>query len=194
MFQHAAGPLYDFMKSLGRDMSDCGHGSPLRRLLGQDLIGSEWIVAHMNELDEGDFELLEKNPVHVVHCPASHRYFDHCPFPMDRLRALRINISLGTDSLASTDSLSMFHEMRNVCDRYASIAPQDAIEMVTVNPARALRRSSDLGRVASRARADLMALPIAPSAKSVFEEIVWHRQPVDWLMVNGQVLPGLEKK
>ena len=53
MFRRAAGPLYDFMKSLGRDMSDCGHGSPLRLLLEQEAIGPDWIVAHMNELGRG---------------------------------------------------------------------------------------------------------------------------------------------
>jgi len=188
MFHRASGPLYDFMRSMGRDMSDCGYGSPLSHLLGQGLIGPEWIVAHMNELDEPDFALLERNPVHVVHCPASHRYFDHQPFPMDRLRAIGVNVSLGTDSLASTDSLSLFEEMRHVCQRHPSLSALQAIEMVTVNPASALRRPRDLGCILPKARADLIALPIAPSEKNLFEEIVWHRHPVDWLMVNGQIL------
>lgn len=189
MFQRASGPLYDFMRSLGRDMSDCGHGSALRHLLGKGLIGPEWIVAHMNELDEADFALLEKNPLHVVHCPGSHRYFGHQAFPMDRLREIGINVSLGTDSLASTDSLSLFEEMRTVCDRHPSISPLQALEMATVNPAKALRRPMDLGCIVPKARADLIALPISPGADNLYEEIVWHRRAVDWVMVNGQVLP-----
>ena len=188
MFQTASGPLYDFMESLGRDMSDCGHGSPLSLLLSQNLIGPEWIVAHMNELDEADFALLEKTPLHVVHCPASHRYFDHRPFPIDRLRSLGINISLGTDSLASTDSLSLFEEMRTLCDSHPSISPLEALEMVTLNPARALRRPRNFGRIAPNARADLIALPIAPAEETLFEEIVAYRHPIDWFMVNGQLL------
>jgi cytosine/adenosine deaminase-related metal-dependent hydrolase len=188
MFRRGSGPLYDFMRSLGRDMSDCGHGSPLSLLLGQELIGPEWIVAHMNELDESDFALLEKTPLHVVHCPASHRYFGHQAFPMDRLRAVGINVSLGTDSLASTDSLSLFDEMRNVCDTHPSISPLQALEMATINPARALGRPRDLGCMVPKARADLIALPITPGGDSVFEEIVAYRRPVDWVMVNGQVL------
>ena len=188
MFRHASGPLYDLMRSLGRDMSDCGHGSPLSVLLGNDLIGPEWIVAHMNELDDPDFALLERTPLHIVHCPASHRYFGHQPFPMDRLRSIGINISLGTDSLASTDSLSLFDEMRAVCNQHPSISPFDAVEMATVNPARALRRPRDLGCVVPKSRADLIALPITPTAKSLYEEIVAYRRPVDWVMVNGQLV------
>jgi aminodeoxyfutalosine deaminase len=188
MFREASGPLYDFMRSLGRDMSDCGQGSPLSLLLGKGLIGQDWIVAHMNDLDEADFALLEKTPVHVVHCPASHRYFGHQPFPMDRLRALGINVSLGTDSLASAPSLSLFDEMRHACDNHPSISPLAALEMATVNPARALRRPTDLGCLVPKARADLIALPIEPDGKSVYEEIVDYRGRVDWMMVNGQVL------
>jgi cytosine/adenosine deaminase-related metal-dependent hydrolase len=188
MFRRASGPLFDFMQSLGRDMSDCGHGSPLSLLLGRDLIDSDWIVAHMNELDEPDFALLERTPLHIVHCPASHRYFGHQPFSMERLRSIGINIALGTDSLASTDSLSLFDEMRNVCNLHPSVSPFDALEMATLNGARALRRPRDLGCIVPKARADLIALPIAPSAESLFEEIVAYRRPVEWVMVNGQLV------
>jgi cytosine/adenosine deaminase-related metal-dependent hydrolase len=188
MFNRAAGPLYDFMQSLGRDMSDCGHGSPVRHLLGGRIIGPDWIVAHMNELDDSDFDLLRETPVHIVHCPASHRYFSHRPFPMDRLREIGINISLGTDSLASTNTLSLFDEMRAVCDQHPSISPRDAIEMATINPARALRRPGELGSIGPKARADLIALPIAPSSETLFEEIVDYRNRVTWVMVNGQLL------
>jgi cytosine/adenosine deaminase-related metal-dependent hydrolase len=188
MFHRGAGPLFDFLQSLGRDMGDCGHGSPVRHLLGRQLIGPEWIVAHMNELDDSDFDLLQRTPVHVVHCPSSHRYFRHRPFPLERLREIGINISLGTDSLASTNSLSLFDEMRSVCESFPGLSPQQAVEMVTLNPALALRRPRDLGCLYPKARADLIALPIAPAADTLFEEIVDYRKRVDWVMVNGQLL------
>jgi cytosine/adenosine deaminase-related metal-dependent hydrolase len=188
MFRRASGPLYELMRSMGRDMSDCGHGSPLSLLLRKDLIGSDWIVAHMNDLDDFDFALLKTTPLHVVHCPASHRYFGHQPFPMERLRQIGINVSLGTDSLASADSLSMFAEMRHVRDNHPSVSPLDTLKMATVNPARALRRPNDLGCIFPKARADLIALPIAPDGDSLFEEIIDFGQRVDWMMVNGQLL------
>lgn len=188
MFRDAEGPLYDFMKSLGRSMSDCGHGTPLELLLGRGLIGPDWIVAHMNQLEECDFALLEKKPVHVVHCPLSHRYFRHSPFAMDRLRAIGINVSLATDSLASTDTLSLFAEMRAACEAHPSLSPRDLLEMVTLNPARALRRPRELGRIAPKAQADLIALPLAPDLKQVYDEIVAYKKRVEWVMVNGQLL------
>src|SRR5215469_8503809 len=70
MFRDAAGPLYDFMRSIGRDMEDCGDGTPVQLFLGVVRssgvkpfnVHSEnnWLVAHLNELTERDFELLEK--------------------------------------------------------------------------------------------------------------------------------------
>src|SRR5207248_5195140 len=76
MFRDASGPLYEFLKSLGRPMDDCGAKTPLELFIGapggRALRGS--IVAHLNELAETDFELLEQLSVtfHVVHCPRSH--------------------------------------------------------------------------------------------------------------------------
>src|SRR5437868_1315467 len=83
MFHDASGPLYEFLRSVGRDMSDCEHGTPfalftriVRAPAGRAL-PTEWIVAHLNELAESDFELLEGSArkFHVVHSPRSHDYF-----------------------------------------------------------------------------------------------------------------------
>src|SRR6266705_2175607 len=153
MFRRASGPLYELIKSIGRPMDDCGSKTPLELFL--DLIGSggspnrpraievnrpylSWIVAHLNELSERDFDLLERsNPkFHVVHCPRSHEYFDHSPFDFDRLRSLGFNVCLGTDSLASNESLSLFAEMRAFQQEFPSVSAEEIFQMVTVNPAR----------------------------------------------------------
>src|SRR6266446_5276121 len=137
-FRHASGPLYEFLTSIGRPMDDCGSKTPLGLFL--NLIGSggspnrpsaievnrpylSWIVAHLNELTESDFELLERSnsKFHVVHCPQSHNYFGHSPFAFDRLRSLGFNVCLGTDSLASNESLSLFAEMRAFQKEFPSV-------------------------------------------------------------------------
>jgi cytosine/adenosine deaminase-related metal-dependent hydrolase len=110
---------------------------------------------------------------------------------MDRLRSIGINVSLGTDSLASNESLSLFAEMRHVRDNYPSVSPLETLEMATVNPARALRRPRDLGCIYPKARADLIALPIEADGQTVFEEIIDFAGRVNWMMVNGQVIQGI---
>jgi aminodeoxyfutalosine deaminase len=195
MFRDGSGPLYEFMENIGRDMGDCGHETALERFFKvrdssnalHSARNDDWLVAHLNELTESDFELLEKvkTKFHVVHSPRSHDYFGHSPFQSERLRRLGFNICLGTDSLASNESLSLFAEMRPFQRREPEISPEKIFEMVTVNPASALRQQNTLGRIRPGFRADLIAIPCRES-RDLFGEIVAFDGEVDWIMVNGR--------
>jgi cytosine/adenosine deaminase-related metal-dependent hydrolase len=189
MFRDARGPAFDFLKSLGRPMEDCGRDTPFSLVMRHQRVGERWIIAHLNELGEGDFELLKSGPkFHIVHCPRSHTYFGHAPFALERLRALGFNICLGTDSLASNSSLSLFAEMRELLRKETSLSPREVVEMVTVNAAAALGQGSMLGRIEPGSHADLIALPCMTSQANVFENIVAFEQTVPWMMVNGEGL------
>jgi cytosine/adenosine deaminase-related metal-dependent hydrolase len=188
MFRDASGPLYEFMKSIGRPMDDCGNETPLGLFVGAPggRAVPHWIVAHLNELTETDFELLERSnsKFHVVHCPRSHNYFGHRPFAFDRLRSLGFNICLGTDSLASNESLSLFDEMRVFQKNFPQVSPEEIFRTVTVNPARALRQENALGQIRPGFGADLIAVPCSTST-DIFEQILAFDAPVSWAMVNG---------
>lgn len=189
MFRDGSGPLYDFMENIGRDMGDCGHETPLGLFVGASSgrVLPDWLVAHLNELTESDFELLEKvkTKFHVVHAPRSHDYFGHSPFQSERLRRLGFNICLGTDSLASNKSLSLFAEMRAFQRSEPEISPEKVFQMVTVNPASALRQQNTLGRIRPGFRADLIAIP-SREGRDLFGEIVAFDGEVDWITVNGR--------
>jgi imidazolonepropionase-like amidohydrolase len=58
--------------------------------------------------------------------------------------------------------------------------------MVTVNPARALRQETRLGKIRPGFYADLISVPCA-GLSNVFAEIIAFDQPVDWLMIDGKV-------
>src|SRR6266480_7001024 len=194
MFRDASGPLYDFMKAIGRDMSDCGGMTPLAAFIGAPggrALRTEWIVAHLNELAESDFELLGRSTrkFHVVHSPRSHGYFAHSRFPFKELRVLKFNVCLATDSLASNESLSLFAEMRTFQRNEPGLSPDKIFEMVTVNPALALdqsRHGGTLGRIRPGFQADLIGIPRSGGA-NLFEEIVAFDGPIDWMVVNGSM-------
>ena len=184
MFRDASGPLSEFMKSIGRSMDDCGNKTPLGLFVGAPggRALPHWIVAHLNELTESDFELLERfnSKFHVVHCPRSHNYFRHSPFAFDRLRSLGFNICLGTDSVASNESLSLFAEMRAFQKNFPRVSPEEILRMVTVNPARALKYENVLSQIRPGFGADLIAVPCSGSI-NIFEEIIafGRRVPLD---------------
>ena len=202
MFRDASGPLYEFLKSIGRPMDDCGNETPLElflRALGPPPPGTgsavasghalpQWIVAHLNELTESDFELLEKSNMkfHVVHSPRSHDYFKHSRFPFNRLHSLRFSICLGTDSLASNQSLSLFDEMRAFQKEFPGVSPDEILKMTTVNPAMALHQENMIGRIRPGFCADLIAIPCSQGG-DLFGEIVGFNGQVDSVMVNGKL-------
>ena len=169
-------------------MDDCGSKTPLELFLGAPggRALPQWIVAHLNELTESDFDLLERlnSRFHIVHCPRSHNYFGHSPFAFERLRSLGFNVCLGTDSLASNQSLSLFDEMRAFQKNFPQVEPEEILQMVTVNPARALRYENALGQIRPGFGADLIAVPCAGST-DIFEQIIAWDAPVSWSTVNG---------
>jgi len=190
MFHDASGLLYEFMKNIGRPMEDCGNETPLESFVGA--LGNrpipQWIVAHLNELTERDFELLErsKRQFHIVNCPRSHDYFKHSHFPFERLRSLVFNICLGTDSLASNEDLSLFAEMRAFQRREPAISPEEIVKMVTINPAMALHQEKMIGRIRPGFCADLIAIQCS-ERDNLFEHIVQFDGSIDWIMVNGKM-------
>ncbi|MEP6685571.1 MAG: amidohydrolase family protein [Verrucomicrobiota bacterium] len=186
MFRDGCGPLFDFMKAIGRPMEDCGRTTPLALLLSREKLDQRWIIAHLNELTENDFDLLADERFHIAHCPRSHRHFGHAAFALDRLRSLGFNICLGTDSLASNSSLSLFDEMRELQKVAPSLSPRDLLEMVTTNPASALGQAKSLGRVRAGYLADLISLPLSVSGGDPLEQVVAFDEPVAWMMIDGK--------
>jgi len=153
-----------------------------------NILDERWIVVHSNELTGEDFGRLESAPrFHIAHCPRSSRYFDHSPFPLRRLHKLGFNIALGTDSLASNSSLSLFAEMQTVRSAHPWLTPKQILEMATINGARALGQERNFGKIEPGLQADLVALPIASQPGDLFEKIIAWEQAVPSIMVAGRL-------
>ena len=188
MFNHATGALYDFLGEMGRDNSDCGQGSALSHLVEHGVIGSNWIIAHLNYLQDYDYELVAKSGASVVHCPKCHAYFGHAPFPLKLLREHGVNICLGTDSLASNNALDMRSEMREVQQAHG-LSDRDVLEMSTLHGARALAQVGKLGELSVGSAADLVAFPYpeTDAAKmDPYRRVVRSHAPPKLLVVNGR--------
>lgn len=163
MFKERRGPLYDWLKPQ-RDMNDCLGLTPIQNLHRTGVLGPLTALIHVNYLGPGDAELIARSRASIVHCPRSHDYFRHREFPFKELLAAGINISLGTDSLASTrragghaPALELWREMQCFVETHG-VHPKTAFEMVTLNPARSINQSEQLGTIRSGAHADLAAL------------------------------------
>ena len=191
MFRDGRGSLFDLLRDLGRRMDDCQQNkTPLGSILDKVPLDERWIIVHLNELIETDFKRLEQSPrFHIAHCPRSSRYFQHSPFALRRLLDLGFNICLGTDSLASNSSLSLFAEMGAMRQGYPWLEPEQILRMATVNGARALGVGHSIGQITEGFYADLIAVPLG-KGEEVCEQIIAFDQEVPWMMLAGQVQPG----
>jgi cytosine/adenosine deaminase-related metal-dependent hydrolase len=192
MFMHRRGPLFNWLKNQ-RSMSDCGLGSPIQHLERHGLLGSNLLAVHVNYLGSGDAFLLGQNQVSVVHCPRSHFYFQHDPFPRQELTAAGVNVCLGTDSLVSVQrarrqkpELDLFAEMRAFAAGEKDLRPETILQMVTVNAARALGMSGKIGEITEGSFADLIAVPVSADIADTCEAVLHHSGKVSASMIKGQ--------
>ena len=192
MFQQGRGPMFQWIQHSGRDMSDCGARSPVEHLRHCGLLGEQVVVAHANYLARGDARLLAATGTHVAHCPRSHVYFRHEPFPLRRLARAGVNICIGTDSLASVYKrgrqeveLSLFDEMRAVKEAHPEIADRQILRMATRNGARALGMAGKAGEISAGAQADLVVVRAPESGRQVYEAVLAHRGNVLASMIRG---------
>ena len=175
---------FDFDEYAFQALEAGASGFLLKRTPADDLIAAIRAVAQGDELPSPK----ETRRLHVVHCPKSHRYLGHREFAFKRLHELGINISIGTDSLASNDSLNLFEELRVLQDAEPWLTAEELLKAVTVNPARALNHENVLGRIVPEAYADMICVPFANSLATVYDEIIHQRQPIEWMMIDGKVV------
>jgi len=193
MFTRGRGEMFDWLRRSGRDMSDCGLGSPVQHMERNGALGKNLLAVHANYLAKNDAALLAKRRVSVVHCPRSHFYFKHDRFPFRELSRAGVKICLGTDSLASvwkhrreTVELDLFEEMRAFAALNSSVSLQTILQMATLNAARALGLRGQVGEFAPKAFADLIAIPFGGKPSGVYDAILAHSGPITASMIDGR--------
>lgn len=192
MFQHGRGEMFEWLQRNQRDMSDCNGVSPVQHLARQRLLGPHLLAIHLNYLAPGDARLLAQKNVSVVHCPRSHDYFKHEPFPCRALANAGVNLCLGTDSLATVRTtrrarpeLNLFREMQTFAHQHLSVPDHKIVRMATLNGARALGLAGQIGELNRNAFADLIALPFTRRRSEIYEAIIHFSGEVTASMIAG---------
>jgi cytosine/adenosine deaminase-related metal-dependent hydrolase len=196
MYAAQRGPMFDWLKRQ-RDMSDCEHRSPVQQARHYGLLGENFLAIHANYLDDEDVKALAESRSNVVHCPQSHAYFGHAPFPFQKLHDAGINVCLGTDSLASVlvtrrakPELNMFAEMRTFALAHPHVSPQTIVRMATQHGARALGWKRRVGGIFTRGLADLIAIPFYGKLAEAWVSVAHHAGPVNASMIDGKWVAG----
>ena len=140
---------------------------PLQRLDRLGVTGPGFIAVHGTYLEPGDIELLATQGCHVVHCPVSNLKLAGGIAPVTELVRSGVNVALGTDGAASNNRLDIFGEARlaallakGVSGDAGAIAAADALQMATLNGARALGLDGDIGSIEPGKQADLISVDL----------------------------------
>jgi 5-methylthioadenosine/S-adenosylhomocysteine deaminase len=184
------------------DASVKQHGArPLQRLHALGLLSPSLIAAHMVQLTAPEIRLLAEHGCHVAHCPSSNLKLASGIGPLAEKLAQRVNVALGTDGAASNNRLDILTEMRLAAllakgqSRDASAIPAfTALQMATLNGARALGLERVIGSLVPGKAADLVAIDFsAPEMAPCYDPIshlvyVAGREHVSHVWVEGELL------
>ncbi|MDR0843154.1 MAG: amidohydrolase family protein [Acidobacteriota bacterium] len=168
-FETGEGEFREFLQRLGAlpDNWVPPKTHPVVWLDGMNLLGSSCLLAHCNYLDDGAIGRIARSRARVVYCPRSHAFFGHeNQHPIRRLLDAGVPVALGTDSLASNDSLGMLDEMRFLRTRRKDLAPEEIFRAATSDGAAALGFAGNLGCLEPGYFADMAVLQLPPNVKS----------------------------
>jgi cytosine/adenosine deaminase-related metal-dependent hydrolase len=174
---------------LPKDLAPLGK-RPIPALAEAGFFKGPVLVAHGNYLTDEEMAILARSGSSVAYCPRSHAFFGHADHPWRRLLKAGANVCLGTDSLASSPSLSILDEMRFLWSREGDADPRLLLQMGTCRGARALGFADDLGDLAEGLRADFCVVgPVAPG-KEPLAAILAGEGNISRVVLGGQARPG----
>ncbi|MGH9752902.1 MAG: 5'-deoxyadenosine deaminase [Blastocatellia bacterium] len=124
------------------------------------------VLAHCIHLDDAEMEILRSTGAHVAHCPSSNLKLASGIARVAEMLDLGVSVSLGADGAPCNNRLDMFTEMRmaallqKVLHGSRALPALTALRMATINGARALGLTDQIGSVEVGKRADLQLIAL----------------------------------
>jgi 5-methylthioadenosine/S-adenosylhomocysteine deaminase len=182
--------------------SEQKHGArPLERLRWFGLVGPRLIAVHGVHLNDQEQDLLAREGCAVVHCPSSNLKLASGIAPVNAMLKAGVNVGVGTDGAASNNRLDMLAETRlaallqkGVTGDAATLPAHQALEMATLNGAKALGWDDEIGSIVAGKVADLTAIDLSSiETQPVYDAVshVFHaasREHVTHVWVDGELL------
>ncbi len=132
------------------------------------LLGPRLQAVHCTQLTDRDIERFARYGVHVVHCPYSNLKLASGLCRTPALLGAGVNVALGTDGAASSNSLDLFEAARlasllaKVSSGDAAALPErQALFLATLGGARALGLDDTIGSLEPGKSADLVAVDLS---------------------------------
>ncbi len=185
--QEGGGELEEFL--IERGVFDDQWKPPGKSILpylhSLDVLGN-MVAVHLNHIEESDLKLMHQQHTGAVFCPGSTLWFGRKKIlPLRKMLGLGIAIGLGTDSLASNDSLNFLRELRIAETMAPEVTRMEWLRIATRGGAEVLGTST--GTIQPGAPADLIGFRMNTNTQK-YEDIPFeeNRKQVDFSMIAGQ--------
>ena len=175
--------------------------SPVAYLQSIAFWGPRTVAKHGVWVNAADIKILRAHQVSVSHNPESNMKLASGIAPVPEYLAAGVTVGLGTDGAASNNDLDMFEAMRFAALLHKVktgdprvIPATTALEMATIEGARALGLEKLAGSIETGKRADLVVVSMASARQTPLYDPVSHLvyatrgEDVRTVMVNGRVL------
>ncbi|MGZ5570212.1 MAG: TRZ/ATZ family hydrolase [Usitatibacter sp.] len=159
--------VHETLAEIGQGIAQ--HGvRPLERLRRLGIVGPRLIAVHCVHLEEAELDLMAREGVSVAHCPSSNLKLASGIAPVAAMRARGIRVGVGTDGAASNNRLDAMTEMRTAAllakaasGDASAVSAADALQMATLDGARALGLEGEIGTIEPGKSADLAAVELS---------------------------------
>ncbi|WZL77482.1 amidohydrolase [Eubacteriales bacterium mix99] len=187
-----------------KEVADCvrKYGkTPVKLLRDVGLLELPVTAAHCVHLTYEDMELLDAHRVKVVHCPSSNMKLASGFAPVDEFLDRGMTVALGTDGAASNNNLSIWKEMslasliaKGRSGDAKALPAQKAMEMATIQGAKALMLEKEIGSLEPGKKADIQLIDFKKPHYFPRQDPVVHlvysgdSADVNTVMINGQIV------
>ena len=134
------------------------------------------LMIHCVRVHAQDIATIAATKSPVAHCPASNAKLGHGIAPLVEMLDAGITIGLGSDSVASNNSMDMLAESRATIlaqrarlARHDVLCARDVLALATLGGARALGLDGEIGSLEPGKSADLAAFPLEHSTIPVHD-------------------------
>lgn len=148
--------------------------SPVSAFCRQGRLRQGDLVVHGVQVDAADIALLKQACCFVALCPRSNAALNVGKAPVAAYLKAGVPLALGTDSMASSSSLSLWDEIAFARDWFMGEAePRDWLEMATLGGAKALCLHDRMGRLSPGCEASfqVVTLPEMPLMSELEEAL-----------------------
>ena len=142
--------MYEMMKIDNSFFTPTGKSS-LRSYLQKFKAAANVLLVHDTFIKEADLSYIkflseqEQQQFFCCLCVNANTYIENALPPVEMLRKQNINITIGTDSLASNWGLSILDELKRIRQHFSSVPISELLQWATINGAKALQLQQSLG-------------------------------------------------